>query len=91
MDRPRHPLSNIIPRTKPIYGVVFALDGVFDRSVEQSKITPKSLDIAVIQALQYEQHFVQFGATGHVIDLSSGREVTFDRNLLVNDQQFVTC
>lgn len=90
MDRQRHPLSKVIPRTKPIYGVVFAVDGVFDLTVEQPKLTPKSLDIAVIQALQYEQNFVRFGATGHVIDLSSGRELAFDRDSLVNNQQFVS-
>jgi len=82
-------LCGIIPQTDSHYGVIFALDGRINIEMERLRLSPKKLSMAVIHAMQYEEGFIQFGATGHVVDLVTGLEVDFDRNALLNGNRFV--
>lgn len=84
-----HPMCSVIPHTPPTYGVIFGLDGEVDIEAERSKLSPKRLAAAVLHVMQYEDGFIQFGATGHVVNLNTGQEVVFDRNALFYDKRFV--
>ena len=69
-----------VPQTGRHYGVIFGLDGQYDLEKELPKLRPQTLATAIVHVLEYEENFVQFGASGHVIDLRTGQEVVFDRN-----------
>lgn len=64
--------------TQAHYGVIFATSSQYHIEDFIGKLTPKSLQVAIKQAVQYEEHFGH-GATAHVIDLETNEEVLFDR------------
>ena len=57
------------------YGVIFS-QGKYFLEDHIEKMTPKTLNVAIKQVLQFEEHF---SGQGHIIDLETNEEVLFDR------------
>jgi hypothetical protein len=55
--------------------VVFTTDGQY-AAHQVERLTPKSLPVAILQAVEYEN---SLGGMAYVIDLRTGNEVHFDR------------
>ena len=78
----RGQIRNLVPVTEPKYGVVFGRGGTFDYDAEMLAIRnrkPKTLVVAILQVLQFEDYFRHLGVSGHLIDLETGLEVEFSR------------
>jgi hypothetical protein len=74
----RNPLHDYLPRTPAHFGVIFTQQGYYDLARELPKLRPKTLAVAIIQVLEYEEHFGK-GASGHIIHIPSVQEVYFSR------------
>lgn len=70
----RDQVKKAVPNSSANFGVVLTIDGQYDPK-SLPAMTPKTLRVAILQAVEYEQNF---GGRAFVVDMTSFKEVHFD-------------
>lgn len=70
-------INQAVPSSGSHYGVVFTATGRYNLGDHLHLLTPKSLRVAIFQAIEYERHF---GGMAFVIDLRTREELWFDHS-----------
>lgn len=76
----------MVPQTAAKYGVVFGRSGTYEQAEVRAlyKRMSKTLVVAILQVLQFEDTFRHLDVSGHLIDLETGQEVYFNRHAPYN-------